>query len=85
LPRVQLDPPPSWAFFWFGLAGIIATGFLLAIGGDYWTLSQLTPTSSRLRVLLVGLAVLVGIFDICGCGVIFAGGVILVQRLRGRT
>lgn len=84
---MQLDPPPSWAFFWFGLAGIIATGFMLALGGDYWAIAgHLTFGRNPYRALavLAALAGLAGVFDICALGVIFAAGVIIVQRLRGR-
>jgi hypothetical protein len=74
-------------FFWFGLAGIIATGFMLALGGDYWALAghlQFSRYSSRTLGVLVALTGLVGVFDICALGVILAGSVIIIQRLRGR-
>jgi hypothetical protein len=84
---VQLDPPPSWVYFWFGLAGIIASGFMLALGSDYWAIAGLvtfSPAPGRALLLLAALVALAVIFDLCALGVIFAGGVMMVQRLRGR-
>jgi hypothetical protein len=84
---VQLDPPPAWAYFWFGLVGIIATGFMLALGSDYWAIARQVsfgPNPVKAFAVLVALAGLVVVFDICAFGVTFAGGVMLIQRLRGR-
>ena len=73
-------------FFWVGLAGIIATGLIVGMGGDnYWALSKVGGSFSFRGPLLFFLGgVLVGLFDFCALGVIFAGAVIIVQRLRGR-
>jgi hypothetical protein len=72
-------------FFWIGLVGIIASGLMVDLDGGYWALATIPGfTSSRTFLLLVALAGLVIFFDICAFGVIFAGGVIIVQRLRGR-
>jgi hypothetical protein len=84
---VQLEPLPASAYFWFGLAGIIASGFMLALGSDYWALAgelSFAPYPYRLVLLLAALVVLVAVFDLCALGVIFVGGVTIVQRLRGR-
>ena len=76
-------------FFWIGLIGIVATGTILGIGGDnYWALANfgnLDPTVPSVRgYALMGVAaVMVGLFDLVAFGVIFAGAVIVVQRLRG--
>jgi hypothetical protein len=80
------------ALFWFGLAGVIATGVLVGAGGDnLWTASFLNPPFGtephiigRGQVLLVLVVVMTALLDLCALGVIFAGVVIVVQRLRGR-
>jgi hypothetical protein len=78
-------------FFWIGLSGIIATGAMVGIGGDnYWALASvgnLDPSveSVKGRALMVALAALTAWCDLVAFGVIFAGGVIVVQRLRGRA
>jgi hypothetical protein len=83
----------NWGgFFWIGLIGIIATGAILgAGGGNLWTLAYYNPPFGfephivgRGHLLLVTLVALIAVFDLCGFGVIFAGGVLVVQRLRGR-
>lgn len=83
----------NWnGFFWIGLIGIIATGVLVGAGGDnLWTAAYLNPPFGtephyigRGHVLLILIVLLVGLFDLCGLGVIFAGGVIVLQRIRGR-
>ena len=73
-----------------GLIGIIATGAIVGIGGDnYWAVGNIgsldpsVPTPNG-RVLMAALGVLIGLFDVVAFGVIFAGCVILVQRLRGQ-
>jgi hypothetical protein len=86
--RVQEQPA---LLVLIGLIGIIATGAILGIGGDnYWAvgnIGSLDPSvvSSNGRLLMAALAVLIELFDVVAFGVIFAGGVILVQRLRGRV
>jgi hypothetical protein len=78
-------------FFWMGLIGIVATGCILGIGGDnYWAVANvgnLDPSveSVKGRALMAALGVVVGWCDLVAFGVIFAGGVIVVQRLRGRA
>jgi hypothetical protein len=81
----------NWGgFFWIGLFGIIATGLIVGMGGqNYWALSQVgnfgggSVEPKGLVAFLIG-GILVGLADICALGVIFAGGVLVVQRLRGR-
>jgi hypothetical protein len=78
-------------FFWIGLLGIVATGAMVGIGGDnYWGLANfgnLDPNHESVRAfaLMAVLAVLAGLCDLVAFGVIFAGGVIVVQRLRSRA
>jgi hypothetical protein len=82
----------NWGgFFWIGLIGIIATGLIVGMGGDnFWALSKVggiagtQSLSHRGQILFFLGAILVGLADICAGGVIFAGGVLIVQRLRGR-
>jgi len=77
-------------YFWCGLIGILATGVMLGMGGaNYWALAnigRLTTSfpSTRGFVLMLTLAVLVALLDLIALGVVFAGGVVGVQRLRGR-
>jgi len=79
-------------FFWIGLMGIIATGFMVGVGGDnLWTLAYFNPPFGyephiigKGHALLVVVGAMVALFDLIAFGVIFAGGVIVVQRLRGR-
>ena len=85
--RVQEEPG---LLFLIGLIGIIATGAIVGIGGDnYWAVGNIgsldpsVPTPNG-RVLMAALAALIGLFDLVAFGVIFAGCVILVQRLRGQ-
>jgi hypothetical protein len=79
----------SWnqaAFFWVGLFGIVATGALLGIGGDnYWGIGQtdLAFAPRRTTAVLGVIVFLVGLCDVVALGVMFAGAVILVLRLRG--
>jgi hypothetical protein len=86
--RIQEQPG---LLFLIGLIGIIATGAIVGIGGDnYWALGYigtLDPSvpSSRGHVLMAVLGVLIGLFDVVAFGIIFAGCVILVQRLRGQA
>jgi hypothetical protein len=83
--------------FLVGLVGIVATGLILGMGGEnYWALANgnppfgTAPVASHPGLLTKGvllffiLAVYVFISDLIACGVIFAGGVLVVQRLRGR-
>jgi hypothetical protein len=79
----------SWnqaAYFWVGLFGIVATGALLGIGGDnYWGIGHMDPSFApqRTTAVLGVIVFLVGLCDLVALGVMFAGAVILVQRLRG--
>jgi hypothetical protein len=79
----------SWnqaAFFWMGLFGIVATGAMLGAGGDnYWAIGHIDPpfVPQRTTAVLGVIAFLVGLCDLVALGVIFAGAVILAQRLRG--
>jgi hypothetical protein len=80
------DPWNQAAFFWIGLFGIVATGAMLGMGGDnYWGIGHMDPpfTLQRTTALLGVFVFLVGLCDLVAFGVIFAGAVILVQRLRG--
>jgi hypothetical protein len=78
-------------FFWIGLLGIVATGAMVGIGGDnYWGLANfgnLDPNHEKVRghALVAALAVLAGLCDLVAFGVIFAGCVVVVQRLRSRA
>ena len=79
-------------FFWIGLIGILATGCMLGVGGDnLWQLAYFNPPFGfkphiigRGHALLVVLGAVIGLFDLIALGVIFAGGVVVIQRLRGR-
>jgi hypothetical protein len=72
------------------MIGILATGFIAAIGGDnYWGLSNFgsldaSVPSAKAQVLMFTLAAVAALFDLIALGVIFAGGVVVIQRLRGR-
>jgi hypothetical protein len=76
------------AFFWIGLFGIVVTGALIGIGGDnYWGIASHVSVSAigtgKSRALLGAGVFLVGLCDLLAFGVIFAGAVVVVQRLRG--
>jgi hypothetical protein len=77
--------------FWIGLIGIIATGAIIGIGGDiYWAVGNvgsLDPRHGAIKghALMAALGVLIFWCDVFAFGVLFAGGVIVVQRLRGRA
>ena len=78
------------AFFWIGLFGIVVTGALIGIGGDnYWGLPQVGSigdssfATGESAAILGVVAFLLGLCDLFAFGVIFAGAVVLVQRLRG--
>lgn len=77
-------------FFWIGIIGIVATGAIVGIGGDnYWAIANvgsLDPSveSVKGRALMAAIAVLIGLCDLIALGVVFAGGIVVVQRLRGR-
>lgn len=79
------------AFFWIGLLGIVATGAMVGIGGhNYWGLAHLgsfdmTFATGRSTAILGAVAFYVGLSDLVAFGVIFAGAVVIVQRLRGRA
>ena len=70
--------------FWTGLAGIIGTGFIVALDGLYWDLAQ-WGFHARGLLFVVVFAVFAGLGDISAFGVVFVGGVLTVQRLRGRV
>jgi len=70
--------------FWMGLAGIIGTGFIVALDGVYWNLAQWGFHARGLFFVIV-FAVFSGLGDLSAFGVIFVGGVLTVQRLRGRV
>jgi hypothetical protein len=69
--------------FWMGLAGIIGTGFIVALDGVYWSFANFGFHARGLIVVVV-FAVCAGLGDVSALGVIFVGGVLTVQRLRGR-
>jgi hypothetical protein len=74
------------AFFWVGLFGIVATGAMVGAGGDnYWALGNPFDNyvDQRATAILGVVIFLVGLCDLVAFGVIFAGAVILLQRLRG--
>jgi hypothetical protein len=84
--------------FLIGLAGIIVTGVIIGMGGDnYWALANgnppfgTEPFGSHPGLLSKGiiafavLGVVVAACDLIAFGVMFAGGVLVVQRLRGRV
>ena len=78
-------------FFWIGLIGMIATGLIVGMGGNnYWALSKVggvfgvPSVSLRGPLLFFSGAVLVGLVDLSALCVVFAGGVLVVQGLRGR-
>ena len=70
--------------FWMGLAGIIGTGFIVALDGVYWDLAQ-RGFHARWLLGVIVFAVFSGLGDVSALGVIFVGGVLTVQRLRGRV
>jgi hypothetical protein len=85
-----VDTSDKWnqaAFFWVGLFGIVATGTIVGVGGDnYWAVAHAfdsPSTISRGAGLLGAFAFVVGLCDLVALGVMFAGTVILVQRIRG--
>jgi hypothetical protein len=91
-PSMDRDQRTGTFYFWIGLIGIGATGAIVGSGLDnLWTLAYYNPpfgfephVVGRGHLLLVTLVALSSLFDLCGFGVIFAGGVLIVQRLRGR-
>jgi hypothetical protein len=86
------DPIPrnGTFFFWCGLIGILATGLMVGMGGDnYWAfadIGSLDPhvQSAKGHALMFALAVFGALLDLIALGVVVAGGVAGVQRLRGR-
>jgi hypothetical protein len=77
-------------YFWMGLAGIMATGLIAGMGGDnYWAFAHFgslrgaSCICSRGHLLLFAVGVLTGTLDLSALGVMFAGSVVFVQRLRG--
>ena len=89
----MFDPESStgrWAFF-FGLAGILATGTILGMGGDnYWALLNVNPPFGEAPVTARGdfLGVAAGavavFLDLIAFVVILDGAITVVQRARGR-
>jgi hypothetical protein len=87
-----MDEAPNYSrtFFYIGLFGIVVSGLLVGIGGgNYWGSAHalwFTPpgATGRYTALLFVVALYVCACDIVALGVIFAGAVIIVQRLRGR-
>jgi hypothetical protein len=76
------------AFFWVGLFGIVATGAIVGVGGDnYWGIGHIDPpfVPQKTTALLGVFVFLVGLCDLVALGVVLAGAVILVQRLRGAS
>jgi hypothetical protein len=77
------------AYFWIGMFGIVVTGAIVGIGGDnYWGLAYLgsmdtSVVQSKSTAVLGVVVFLVGLCDLVAFGVIFAGAVVVVQRLRG--
>jgi hypothetical protein len=84
-------------FFLIGLAGIVATGVIVGMGGEnYWALANGNPPFgtapygshpglvTRGILLFFIFAVYGFLSDLVAFGVMFAGGVLVVQRLRGR-
>jgi len=87
---MDLGSRKSSTFFWLGLAGIIATGLIVGMGGDnYWAFAHFgslrgpTCICAKGHALLFAVGVLVGALDLNGLGLMFAAVVILVQRRRG--
>ena len=86
-----MEPVPDTGkvFFWCGLAGILSTGAIMGIGGDnYWALANVgrfgsTPSVKGLTLMFL-IGVMVAGLDLIAIGVIFAGAVLVIQRLRGR-
>jgi hypothetical protein len=86
-----MDPIPrnGTFYFWCGLIGILATGLIVGMGGDnYWAMAgfgSLDPhdPAPNAKVLMFTLVVFAGLLDLIAFGVVVAGGVIGVQRLRG--
>jgi hypothetical protein len=83
--------------FLIGLVGIVATGLIIGMGGEnYWALANGNPPFgtepfgshpgllSKGILLFFLLALCVAISDLVAFGVMFAGAVLVVQRLRGR-
>jgi hypothetical protein len=83
-------PNHSRVFFYVGLFGIVISGLLVGIGGDnYWGLAHamwFTPPAltGKYTAILAVVAIYVCACDIVAFGIVFAGAVIIVQRLRGR-
>jgi hypothetical protein len=76
--------------FYIGLFGIVVSGLLVGIGGDnYWGLAHVmwfTPSvlTGKYTAILGAVAFYVVLSDVVAFGVVFAGAVVFVQRLRGR-
>jgi hypothetical protein len=87
---VDGTPDYSKTFFYIGLFGIVVSGLLVGIGGgNYWGSAHafwFTPPflTGRYTAILAVVAIYVVACDIVALGVVFAGAVLIVQRLRGR-
>src|SRR6267143_5331230 len=77
--------------FWYGLAGILATAYLVFIGlggvQDWIVAGLLSFTKWGHPIGVVGLVVPVLLveFDLVAVGMIVAGGVVFSRRLRERA
>ena len=69
--------------FWMGLGGIVGTGFIAALDGVFWHLAEWGFHARGLFAVVI-FAVFAGLGDLAAIGVIFVGGILTVQRLRGR-
>jgi hypothetical protein len=69
--------------FWMGLAGILGTGFIVALDGVYWDFAKV-GFNARGQFAVIVFAAFAGVGDLSAFGVIFVGGVLAIQRLRGR-
>jgi hypothetical protein len=86
---MDLGSRSASTFFWLGLAGIIATGLIVGMGGDnYWAFAHFgslrgaTCICSRGHGLMFFVGVLVGALDLNALGLMFAAVVTLIQRWR---
>jgi hypothetical protein len=84
-------------WFLIGLVGIVASGLIIGMGGEnFWALANgnppfgTAPFGSHPGLVTKGIllffifALYVAISDLVAFGVMFAGAVLVVQRLRGR-
>ena len=80
-----------WMFF-FAMCGVLGTATLAGMGGaNWWHLTQangiftnphfVSPRGAALYVLAY---VMAGFLDLFALAIVFEGGILFVQRLRGR-